>query len=611
MQIALISMPWQSPRRPSIQLGALKAFVAVQRPQYEIDPQSYFVDPLEHVTVDEAETFGTGGVWLGEGLFAERLFGHDDARARFLAREAQRVFPGVPDILERGRRVASDLVARIGAHDWSRYEIVGLSVVFGQTFSSLLAARIIRERCGVPIVFGGPAVAGKVGRSVVGAFGFVDAVVHGEGERPLVEICDAIHAGKDWRGGRSLIVADGAAREFAFNEVKRLDDLPVPDYDEYFARLEAIAGPRGADAVEAQLVVETSRGCWWDRSSRDPQSACTFCNLNLQWSKYRERSTAGAAETVGELLERYPVPRLVIVDNILRNAGAIEFLDAIAQRRPGLWISMEARAHVGDEHFAAMARAGVADIQFGIEAMTTDLLSRVNKGTTGLQNVRALKLCTQYGMRSQSNLIVAIPNATQAEIDAQLAVLELVAGYEPLAAAPFCLMHDSPISKAPERFDVRDAGNHPAYRYLLPEELERELFFLERAHVARTGDWQPTLAFLRRWTQTYRARQEAGRPPALRFVPDGDDLYVVDERDETAGSARTLLSATDARVALCANDIRTVADVAAELGVPAETVRSSVASLVTRRLAASEKDRYIALPLLVAAPVRSEVLCAV
>ena len=608
MKLALVSMPWQSPRRPSIQLGALDAFVRRERPRWTVDCHSSFADVLDHLACEEAEAMGMSGVWVGEGVFAEALLGPDPARDAFLSREAQRAFgPDGERVLERTRGAVRALGAALASVPWERYDLVGLSVAFGQTFSSLFAASLIKQRARAPVILGGPAVAGRVGQSFVDALPYVDAVVHGEGERLLVAIGDALSVGDAWQAVSPAILTRGRAPErYAGLELSTLDDLPTPRYDEYFER---VARHRAA-GLESQLVVETSRGCWWDRSATGPQEACTFCNLNLQWSKYREKSAPRAVAMIDELTSRYGIGELVIVDNILRQREAIVFLDGLAGLERDLWISMEARAHVGEEHFAAMRRAGVKDLQFGIEALTTPLLDRVNKGTWGLQNVRALKLSTKYGIRSQSNLITRIPNATQAEVDDQLAVIEAVSAYEPLAIAPFCLVHASPIAKDPALHAVQDVGNHPSYRKLLPPALERALFFLERDHVAQTADWRATERRLLEWSRAYRERQREGQPPALRVVERGERGATI--LDQRPGRARSVYSIDETawQIACRSDDIRTFEQSAQAASVPVERVRSCVSRLVDDGLALVERDRFLFLPIIAPAAVPEELSLA-
>ena len=74
-----------------------------------------------------------------------------------------------------------------------------------------------------------------------------------------------------------------------------MDALPLPDYDEYAALAEK-------HGLLWLLSIEGSRGCWWDRSRRsgNARATCHFCNLNVQWMGYREKSVARLVAEVRE-----------------------------------------------------------------------------------------------------------------------------------------------------------------------------------------------------------------------------------------------------------------------------------------------------------------------
>ena len=73
----------------------------------------------------------------------------------------------------------------------------------------------------------------------------------------------------------------------------RLDDLPVPDFSDYFRDL-AASGAQ-ADVVPV-LLFETARGCWWGAKSH-----CTFCGINGGAMAFRAKSQARALDELQTL----------------------------------------------------------------------------------------------------------------------------------------------------------------------------------------------------------------------------------------------------------------------------------------------------------------------
>src|SRR5262249_25633328 len=64
--------------------------------------------------------------------------------------------------------------------------------------------------------------------------------------------------------------------------VETMDELPVPDFDDYF---EALARHRDLGIKNPRLLIETSRGCWYGMKRH-----CTFCGLNGGGMKFRSKS---------------------------------------------------------------------------------------------------------------------------------------------------------------------------------------------------------------------------------------------------------------------------------------------------------------------------------
>ena len=79
--------------------------------------------------------------------------------------------------------------------------------------------------------------------------------------------------------------------------IRDLDALPVPNYRDYMARVQA--SPLGK-TINPRLLFQTSRGCWWGAKQH-----CTFCGLNGQGMAYRSKvpryrvpGTGGARKNV-------------------------------------------------------------------------------------------------------------------------------------------------------------------------------------------------------------------------------------------------------------------------------------------------------------------------
>ena len=104
---------------------------------------------------------------------------------------------------------------------------------------------------------------------------------------------------------------------------------PIPDYDDYFARLAAIRHwPQ--HRFEPHLVFETSRGCWWGAKHH-----CTFCGLNGDTMAFRSKSPDRAFDEIDRPVAGVMASRSVgCVDNILDMRYVDTLFPRLRRQRP-------------------------------------------------------------------------------------------------------------------------------------------------------------------------------------------------------------------------------------------------------------------------------------
>jgi ribosomal peptide maturation radical SAM protein 1 len=182
-------------------------------------------------------------------------------------------------------------------------------------------------------------------------------------------------------------------------------DIQTPVALDYDGFLESYVGrfPEVADRVE--LLFETSRGCWWGERAH-----CTFCGLNGGTMSYRAMAPDAAITMIEGLFDRYAdrVHRFASVDNILPR----EYVDGVFARLktpPHVVMFYEVKADLSEDDLRILAKAGVRELQPGIEALATSTLKLMRKGTTSFNNLKFLSLCMQYDVTPMWNLLVGFP----------------------------------------------------------------------------------------------------------------------------------------------------------------------------------------------------------
>ena len=343
VEVSLVSMPFKDLRHPPIQLGLLqrcleRAGISARSHSLELS----FVDHLKRTLessdkpvciVDEYLQIATQDfiVHLGDWIFCVPPFIEapiDDEAYLRIARErgitdesisiAHKMKAAVPGFLELAAAEILGCTPRI----------VGFSTVFQQNIASLALAKVLKTSDpSLTIVFGGGNCDGPMGAALHESFDWVDVVVRGEGEHAIVEIAKDVLAGSQIRArpglcyrvnGKSIAVERARGPQVPMNEV------PSPNYDEYFERL-ARSPLAGELLPEVSILFESSRGCWWGEKSH-----CTFCGLNPELMTFRSKPAALVVRELADLAARYKILDFIAVDDIIDLKHIKELLPLLA-----------------------------------------------------------------------------------------------------------------------------------------------------------------------------------------------------------------------------------------------------------------------------------------
>lgn len=266
--------------------------------------------------------------------------------------------------------------------------VVAFSSTFQQNVSSLALAKELRRRVSrdrLRIVFGGANCEGEMGRAIADNFPFVDCVVSGEGELAILDVVRIDKSPQRW---------------VQASTVENLDELPIPNFDEYCAAIEG-------KSIEplCNLVVESSRGCWWGEKSN-----CVFCGLNGTGIHYRTKNPTRFTTELRELAGKYGKAAFNVTDNIIPRDYPLALYHELAHRRERFSLFYETRVNLSKDELRMMAAAGIHRIQPGVESLSTKMLRVMRKGTTLLQNLQLLKWCEELKIVVSWNLLFGLPD---------------------------------------------------------------------------------------------------------------------------------------------------------------------------------------------------------
>lgn len=530
-RLGLIAMPWALFNRPSVQLGALKGYMAQAEPDIRVVCLHPYLGLAKNIGLDLYREISTD-VWLCEGLYAGLLFPEQrEALRGFLAKRLKYCkSAGNLSVESLWQKVDEHLRHWLSQQDWGQFDLVGFSVCFNQLLASLTAAKLLKGlQPQLPIVFGGSSCVAEMGSSLLEVFPWLDYVVHGEGELPLVNLCRVL-AGHQTDLDSQVMVRNSQAKKDSFStaQIKTLSELPVPDYDDFFQDLRReFAG----EPFVPELPVEFSRGCWWGK--------CTFCNLNLQWHGYRGKTAAQMEREVLFLSERHGSLDFSFTDNVLPGRDSEAFFKKMAAGEKDFRFFAEIRVNQRGEILRTYRQGGLVAVQAGIEALSQGLLEKMRKGATVMENLVLMKESVALGIRLDGNLITGFPQSTEAHVQETLEALDFVLPFTPLTGASFFLGFGCEVACKPDDYGIRAIVQHSHNRKLFPPEVLQGLTLLindyrgDRAYQRRL--WQPVVAKIRNWQRFHEARRTPACLTPLLSYRDAGNLLII--RQELPGQA--------------------------------------------------------------------------
>lgn len=282
--------------------------------------------------------------------------------------------------------------------DWGKYSYVGFSCTFQQIVPSIALAKLIKaQHPHIKIVFGGSAVENPMGTALRNTHPFIDKVISGEGEIQIV----------DYIKNSSTIKLPPPQNKSGNID---LENLPTPDYESFYNLAEKMQYTASEFASDLAIPVEFSRGCWWGAKKH-----CTFCGLNGNTMAFRSKSSKRALQEIDTLSKKYNRYIFQVVDNIMDFRYFKDFLPVLAKRKCDYEFFFEVKSNLKPSEIRLLKESGCNHIQPGIESLSTNVLSLMQKGTTALQNISLLKWAQYYGIGVDWNLLNGFPGEQESD----------------------------------------------------------------------------------------------------------------------------------------------------------------------------------------------------
>jgi ribosomal peptide maturation radical SAM protein 1 len=533
VSVFLFAAPWMKASWPCLGIGLLKSFLTVSG--IPVRCSHFHLETAARLGWarydDLAETWGAG-----EALFGALFDPEDSARlvsvAVGLLRKANH--PETAQWAESGacedlRRMVDEWLERERP---DQYSIVGGSVGAMQLCSTLYLIRRVRElgHSGWRVL-GGAGLVGSVSGEVLARCRDIDAIIDGEGEHAMLAITERMRTGVETLSGLPQVRVRDSVRESTCCGTTTVDlsTAPAADLDEYFDSARKLGIPLTA----LNLSFEYSRGCEWEHRTKGTLRGCTFCGLYRNSPDHRRMPVEKALRQIEKIVQRYRVLDVAFVDAYIPPPYQRELLDGIIRMSSDISIFTEMRCDITRETAERLSKCA-RRIQLGVESFTNAILRRIGKGVRVLDTVYSVRICQEYGINLQYNLMTQIPGVSTDEINELYEVLPTLFGLVPPNIAEFYLDRNSIIYHDPAAFsiDVRTLDVEPPSwlaSSLGDSRVLQVVPFAMDNHVAKDA-WNRVAARVTQWRERFQSVKSNGIDSPLTWRDGGHWACVVDAR---------------------------------------------------------------------------------
>jgi ribosomal peptide maturation radical SAM protein 1 len=552
-------MPFASIERPSLGVSLLKS--GVKRIGMSAKIHYFNIKFAERIDLKLFHNIAEGSLshlsLIGELIFAGHAFnrsssdkeifedlsrhlvtlGYSHSFSKETIEQIVRVIESVPDFIEE---CASEVLK-------DKPQLVAFSSTFYQNCASISLCKAIKHHAPIPIIIGGANCEGEMGATLIRTIPWIDFVCSGEGDLSFVEFLKLSLEERNTCKINGIITRNSNALDIALtNPVMNMDDLPIPNFDDYFYALEQSSI---RNSLSPTLVLETSRGCWWGEKFQ-----CTFCGLNGSTMKYRSKSISRALHEIEELKHRYGIKRFNVVDNILDMKYIETLFPELYDRGTGAEFFYDTKSNLSNKQLSIMRRGGLYALQPGIESLSDDILKLMKKGVTVLQNIQLLKWCRELGIIPYWNIIWGFPGERKEEYDLMARIVPLLVHlHPPNVFIKVSLDRFSPYFINPAEYGMKNIRPGIAYKFVYPfsESDRRKIAYHFDFDYSDGRDPSSYVEGLRQVIDEWWTLWENKNIPSLNVMRINDTTMINDSRPCSINRFQILSTEEDKVYAIC------------------------------------------------------------
>ena len=399
----------------------------------------------------------------------------------------------------------------------TNYKIIGVTTGHQQTNSAIAIINRIKNIDHSRIItMGGSACDGEMAEGIQSLSKNIDYVFRGESEL-------------SWRYFLRKYKKNQLPKRGIIEPVKldNLDIIETSTYNYYYEQLKYI--DLRIDSIS--ILYEGSRGCWWGDHRK-----CNFCGVN-GWNKnYRCKSEKKIVSDIEKILKEHPDAKIQMVDTLMPRKYLSTLLPILKNKFPKLNLFYEQRADLTLEQLIKLKRFGVNYTQVGIEALTTPILKKINKGIDAKTNIEFLRYAKSVGCFIGWNFLYAIPNDTNKDWNEIFNLLPHIYHLNPpFGIRKLEIARFSPYFCNPNLFNIYDIYPESIYSEIFPSfaDLKNLAWLFKCSFKSYSNENKQFLNklfyFLKLWMNKWNT--EKSKIPQLKVLLKDSEYYVFDSRD--------------------------------------------------------------------------------
>ncbi len=304
----------------------------------------------------------------------------------------------------------------IVAHIDRDADIIGISCMFSVDWPKV--KRLIRKiHAAFPAI---PIIGGGEHFSALPEYSLRDcpevmACVIGEGEETLLELLEALGAGKDLNAveGIAYHQQDKVLLKYRRGRIANIDDIAPPAWDlvpmeNYFT--EGIGHGINRGRTISMLA---TRGCPFQ---------CTFCSSAMMWTtRWIARDPERVLDEIEDYVKRYKIDNVDFLDltAIIRKDWIISFAKGLLRRNIKItWqLPVGTRSEAIDREVARyLYESGCRNMGFSPESGSPVTLDQIKKRVHLGHIKTSMRDCIKAGLNVKFNIIIGFPEETHKEV---------------------------------------------------------------------------------------------------------------------------------------------------------------------------------------------------